>query len=258
MNQITVQDMKQLQNDNKNLFAQTAIPLLQRHLQTGALSGAQQQYWQQLRQWSCENNAGSKEATVFYLTWSNLKSLIWDDDLLNRADKAALVQPQETTTLLWLLRDSSMHFIDNIHTPQQETLSGLVQQAFTMAADSAQKLEQQRRLEWGRFRGTDIRHLSRSLPAFSQMHLFTGGGTHIVNATKDTHGPSWRMVVQLGPQTEAYGIYPGGQSGNPGSQYYDNSVKDWVEGKYYLLRVFDREHGDDPGIRFRMVMEPGG
>lgn len=258
MNQITVQDMMQLQNDNHNLFAQTAIPLLQRHLHTATLSSAQQQYWQQLQQWSQDNNPGSKEATLFYLTWEKLKRLLWDDDLLNRDDKATLIQPREATTLLWLLRDSSMHFVDNINTPQKETLSDLIQQAFTTAADSAQKLEQQHRLEWGRFRGTDIRHLSRGIPAFSQMHLFTGGGTHIVNATKDTHGPSWRMVVQLGQKTEAYGIYPGGQSGNPGSQYYDNAVRDWVQGKYYLLHMFDPSHDDDPGVRFRMVLEPGG
>ncbi|HEY0612555.1 MAG TPA: penicillin acylase family protein, partial [Chitinophaga sp.] len=106
------------------------------------------------------------------------------------------------------------------------------------------------------FRGTDIRHLTRALPSFSQMHLYTGGGTHVVNATKANHGPSWRMIVQLGPATEAYGIYPGGQSGNPGSPYYDNSVQDWAHGNYYQLRIFDTQHKDDPAVKFKMLLQP--
>jgi len=175
---------------------------------------------------------------------------------MNRTDSAELEYPQDNASLLWLIRDSSMRFVDDVHTPQKETLTDLVLQTFAQVADSAQKLDQRQQLEWGRFRGTDIRHLTRSLPAFSRMHLYTGGGTHVVNATKANHGPSWRMVVQLGATTEAYGIYPGGQSGNPGSPYYDNSVNDWVQGKYYLLHIFDQKQRDDAGIKFRMVMGP--
>jgi penicillin amidase len=49
------------------------------------------------------------------------------------------------------------------------------------------------------------------------------------------------MIVELGPETKAYGIYPGGQSGNPGSAFYDNMVDDWVAGKYYSLHIYDKE-----------------
>ncbi|KAA2239459.1 penicillin acylase family protein [Chitinophaga agrisoli] len=256
MNQITPQDMMQLQNDNANLFARAALPLLRAHLPEQSLTAAEQPYWQQLKSWNQTNSPDSKGATLFYLLWEHLKHRIWDDELMNRTDSATLVYPQDNASLLWLIRDSSMHFIDDVHTPQKETLTELVQQSFAWVADSAQKLDQHLQLEWGSFRGTDIRHLTRSLPAFSRMHLRTGGGTHIVNATKETHGPSWRMVVQLGPTTEAYGIYPGGQSGNPGSPYYDNAVTDWSQGKYYVLHVFTEQQRDDPGVKFRMLMGP--
>jgi penicillin amidase len=245
MNQITVQDMMQLQNDNTNLFARAAVPLLLKHLHSSS------PYYKLLSDWNLQNAPDSKGATIFYIFWDQLMDLIWNDDL--NAAKMALQMPWEKTTLNWLLRDSSMHFIDNINTPEKETLSSLVQQAFKITTDSAQVLESQKKLEWGRYRGTDIRHLTRSLPAFSAMHLPTGGGRHIVNATKETHGPSWRMVVQLSDKTEAYGIYPGGQSGNPGSPFYDNAVQDWVQGQYYLLHVFNSAEHDDPAIRFKMV-----
>ncbi|SEV87611.1 penicillin amidase [Chitinophaga sp. YR573] len=247
-NQITVQDMMQLQNDNMNLFARAAVPLLKKHLTS--VSPSEKPYFKLLSDWNLQNSPDSKGATIFYIFWDQLMNLIWNDDL---GTKMALQMPWEKTTLLWLIRDSSMHFIDNIETPEKETLSSLVNQAFKITTDSVQILDSQKILEWGRYRGTDIRHLTRSLPAFSAMHLPTGGGRHIVNATKQTHGPSWRMVVQLSDKTEAYGIYPGGQSGNPGSPFYDNAVQDWVQGKYYLLHVFNPTEHDDPAIRFKMV-----
>ena len=39
------------------------------------------------------------------------------------------------------------------------------------------------------------------------------------------------MVVSLGPEVKAWGIYPGGQSGNPGSRHYDDFVDRWVRGE---------------------------
>jgi len=31
------------------------------------------------------------------------------------------------------------------------------------------------------------------------------------------------------------GVFPGGQSGNPGSRFYDNMVDTWVQGQYNEL-----------------------
>ena len=96
------------------------------------------------------------------------------------------------------------------------------------------------KIEWGINKDTRISHLL-SIDALSRMHLPIGGGTHTINATNAKHGPSWRMVVSLTPETQAYGIYPGGQSGNPGSKFYDDFVDHWVQGKYYTLWVMTPE-----------------
>ncbi|PUZ30120.1 penicillin amidase [Chitinophaga costaii] len=255
MDQITSDDMKALQTDYTNLFARAAIPLLERHFKPALLTKTQVQYYDLVAHWNLVADAQSKAATVFNLWWANLEAGLWDDDL-DRGDNLVLERPASVTTLQWLLRDSSMHFIDDVHTPQQEDLSQLVQQAFVKAVSTADSLDRTGHLALGLARGTDIQHLAR-LPAFSRMHLRTGGGPHIVNATKQGHGPSWRMVVELTAQTEAYGIYPGGQSGNPGSPYYDNMVSDWVQGRYYPLHVFDGAHSDDPNIRYHLTFAPG-
>ena len=107
-----------------------------------------------------------------------------------------------------------------------------------------------------RYKDTHIDHLTK-LPAFSRLHLPIGGGEHIINATKAVHGPSWRMVVSLTPQTEAYGIYPGGQNGNPGSKFYDNGIDKWVQGEYYTPVSYThlRAHETVLDIVCRLLLE---
>ena len=88
--------------------------------------------------------------------------------------------------------------------------------------------------EWQNYRGTDIHHLAK-IPGFGNLNLPTGGDWNIPNATAKTHGPSWRYVVELGDRPKGYGIYPGGQSGYPGSIYYDQFIESWVKGELYEL-----------------------
>ncbi|MBC7588421.1 MAG: penicillin acylase family protein, partial [Chitinophagaceae bacterium] len=72
-------------------------------------------------------------------------------------------------------------------------------------------------------------------------NLMVGGGDHIINATKEDHGPSWRMVVHLTDKIEAYCIYPGGQSGNPGSRYYASFVDTWAAGRYNAILFLKKQ-----------------
>ena len=107
------------------------------------------------------------------------------------------------------------------------------------------------RLTWAKNKDTWIRHNLR-LAALSRPHLPIGGGTHCINAAKPLHGPSWRMIVHLTTPTEAYGIYPGGQSGNPGSAYYDTFVDKWAAGKYNTLWVMTAEDVKNQHIKWVM------
>ncbi|MCP4708164.1 MAG: penicillin acylase family protein, partial [Planctomycetes bacterium] len=96
--------------------------------------------------------------------------------------------------------------------------------------------------QWGRTRGTNIMHLGR-IPGLGRMNLATNGNYATINATTEAHGPTWRMVVEMEEAPVGWGIYPGGQSGNPGSRFYDNFTDDWLAGKYYEL-LYLRSAGD--------------
>ena len=46
------------------------------------------------------------------------------------------------------------------------------------------------------------------------------------------------MVVELTPEgPEAYGVFPGGPSGNPGNALYDSDIDRWAEGGYHKLEL---------------------
>jgi penicillin amidase len=81
--------------------------------------------------------------------------------------------------------------------------------------------------------------------SFSKYKVYTGGTSGVLNATSERNGASWRMVVELGEKVKAYGIYPGGQSGNPGSKYYDNFLKKWANGEYVKFDLRSEQENDN-------------
>jgi penicillin amidase len=84
---------------------------------------------------------------------------------------------------------------------------------------------------WADYKDGYVGHLLRQ-EAFSY-HIKHGGNGSIVNAHSKSNGPSWRMVVSLEKSgIQAWGVYPGGQSGNPGSPFYNNLLDLWTEGNY--------------------------
>jgi penicillin amidase len=155
-----------------------------------------------------------------------------------------------------LLRDSTgthFRYLDNINTPGKETLADDLLAAIKKATPGLKKAEAEGRLAWAKYKDTRLTHLIRQ-NALSDLHLPVGGGTHVINASRADHGPSWRMVVSLTPQTEAWGVYPGGQSGNPGSKYYDSFADSWAKGTYYKLWIMKKEEAADKRVKFKITM----
>jgi penicillin G amidase len=85
---------------------------------------------------------------------------------------------------------------------------------------------------WDHVATVNIEHLMR-IPAFSRMGLSAPGGPVTLSPLSGdgTEGPSWRMVVELGPTLRAWTIYPGGQSGNPLSYRYTDHLQRWLHGE---------------------------
>lgn len=237
MQGVTVPDMERMLANNYNIFGEMVRPVLLNHVQRTNLSAEEANRVEQLANWNLQSDIGEAGPVILDLWWREVERAIWKDNLV-RPDSLPVAFPQTHTLVEALLRDTAFYFVDNIQTPQKESLSDIVTQALKTVAPQLNGLP----ATWGAYKATSVRHLLHmSLPAFSRQQLPIGGGRYIINATTETHGPSWRMIVHLSDDTEAYGVYPGGQSGNPGSHFYDMFVDSWAEGKFYPLRVAKTE-----------------
>ena len=87
-------------------------------------------------------------------------------------------------------------------------------------------------------KAVNIHHIisSSNFDAFSRMDIPVSGSQWSPNAMKVRFGPSWRYIVELKQDSvHAIGIYPGGQSGDPGSKHYDDYIDKWQNGEYLDL-----------------------
>ena len=253
MNNISIDDMKAMQTDNYNVKAEFAKDILLK-IDENKLSADEKKYFDIYKNWNLRNDTGEKGATVFTIWWSELEKAIWSDEI-NKSG-LPLPWPNESTLVESLHKDSAYHFLDNINTTAIETLQDDLLVSLKKTTDTLKTIEAKGNLEWARFKDTKVQHLLK-IPALSRLHLPIGGGIGIINAAKEDHGPSWRMIVQLSTPIEAYGVYPGGQSGNPGSKYYDNFINQWVQGKYYPLWFMHNGDRMDKKIKWTMKFEKG-
>ena len=233
MNNITPQDMMRLQNDTYNLKAAESLPLMLDSLDLGELDAQQKDIYDMLRNWDYRNDLDKTAPTVYDVWWDQLYQMIWDEFTLN--DR--VVDYPSVANTLWMMKNHPEDTcFDMVSTTARESLSEVLQLSFKETVQTLEQWKEENGKEytWGTYKGTFIRHLLQLEP-FSKYDLQVPGGEHIVSANKENHGQSWKMVVELGNPVRAWGIYPGGQSGNPGSYYYDNMIDDWASGKHYPL-----------------------
>jgi penicillin amidase len=220
----TVEDMKGMQLDKTNRLAELALPIL---LELNQHS--KNPYFIALKAWSCDYDIDSELALVFESWWQHIKINTWDE-FAQFGNVRKL--PDDLVLLNMIVNEPNSPYFDRIASDEIETASDIVTYAFNSIWNEV-GIHQ----NWGSMNTVDIRHLT-NLPAFSTIGMKHGGHPNAINAISRNWGPSLRMIVEMGEQTKAYGVYAGGQSGNPGSTEYDRFVDDWANGVYYELKFF--------------------
>jgi penicillin G amidase len=233
-NGFTHQDMIDLQNDTLDPVARMALPVLLPFIPSESLSQTEQVVVHELEKWDYRYEVDKIGPTIFKKWWEVLRDLIWKDDM-NSGDVQLRI-PSSDVTLKKILSDPSCIYFDNKATEKIETLEDMAVESFKIAVN---RLHEEygslgQAWEWGNVKRADIFHLAQ-IPGLGRENLQTPGSSDTVRAISQSWGPSWCMVVTWEPQVRGWGIYPGGQSGNPGSRFYDNMVNDWVNSKVHEL-----------------------
>jgi len=254
MTEITPRDMMEMQVDNYNLKAAESLPVLLSMIKADTLNATQQLAWSILTQWDYEYDLNSLAASYYDAWWRTLFALIWDEI---KNSPVPLDYPTDYTTIQLIKEKPDLPYFDILETPVKETAKEVALLAFVKSVEKieAWKKEHGKDARWADYKDTFIGHLLQGIPAFSY-HVAHGGTGDAINASSRTSGPSWRMIVSLEKsKMKAWGVYPGGQSGNPGSPFYNHMIPLWAKGNYIPFQ-FEREPGNMKAVYSSLTLTP--
>ncbi|CAC12580.1 penicillin amidase precursor related protein [Thermoplasma acidophilum] len=139
----------------------------------------------------------------------------------------------------WTMTDQNASFFSNPVTGHKKNETADMLSAYSQAISylTDKYGQYSSAWEWGNIHK---RYLSSffGISAMNTQEVPAAGDGNTVNAAYGTisdFGPSWRMIVNMSDPASGIGIYPGGISENPLSQYYDNTFIDWNNGVYFTL-----------------------
>lgn len=234
MENITVRDIQEMQLDTYSYYAETLLPSLLEWVNLEALSNQELEIYNLLMEWDYHMDAEKIAPSVFRNWTGNFYRSIFYDEY--STTEASLRYPGRDRFVEVIKAEPEWPFIDNIETDQVETRRERATSSFkkTISDLTEEHGKFGTNWKWGYEINNDINHLA-FIPGMDEQNLFSSGSSEAINATNGSNGPSWRMVVELGPEIRGFGVYPGGQSGNPGSKSYNEFVESWRTGQLFEL-----------------------
>jgi penicillin amidase len=242
-----MEDMERLQSDVVSLNARRLVTLLK------PLSSPDQKTEAALRllsTWDGEEKATSAAAALYEVWWSRHLGHAFKEAVLAPAAAQSFDAPH-ASVLLESLENPAQRFGADAVRKRDEVLLASLARAWAeveglLGPDPA-------RWQWGKLHFSYFVHPMTPIldqAARDQVNvgpLPRGGGAYTVNVSSyhpdsfwQAHGPSFRMVLDVGNWDNSRAINTPGQSGDPASPHYRDLAQPWAEGKYFPL-LYSRE-----------------
>jgi penicillin amidase len=185
-----------------------------------------------LAEWDRRYVVDNERAVLFEYAMAELGTLVWDELGEGPRPNDAIIAS--------LLDDPASTWWDVRSTPVSEQRDDVLVLSLDRALARAERLHGDPRAggwRWSVLRRANIRHVL-DIGSLSPAPVPVQGGTSTLNPSSGNGrwGASWRMVVELGPEVRGWGIYPGGQSGNPISVRSRDRIGRWAAGELDTLR----------------------
>lgn len=228
----TEKDMRDLQQDSYSIKVEDLFEMMMTPLDFGRMNDAEKAIFSQLEKWNYRYERDLLTPVYFQEWFRIFYEKTWDE-LSTQTQYEDILYPSHWRTV-YIMRDlPESSFFDIKSTPERETVTDIITIAFQeMVENITARIIAEPDLNWSNFRNTKVSHIAQ-IDAFSRKNVYTDGYAKSLNAVTSRTGPSWRMVVEMGDLPTAKVVYPGGQSGNPGSKYYDSFLDKWADGEYY-------------------------
>lgn len=238
----SMDDMIALQTDYYSIPAQTWVAYLNTYAFTDpTLEDARQQ----LLNWNYKLSPDSRKAGL-YVAWERALQ----DDLKDR------IIPVEARGYINYVSMSRM--LEWFEQQPQTLQEAIVTSTFTTAINTVSSLMAEDETYGGaNFKHISLEHALDALLDKEQKSQFNtevlprGGNSFTLNNTsgnnKQTHGASFRIIVDTGDFTRALGMNSPGQSGDPRSMHYKDLYELWASDQFfpvYFLRKDVMAHQD--------------
>ncbi|WP_375507224.1 penicillin acylase family protein, partial [uncultured Nostoc sp.] len=244
---ISLKDVQQIQGDDRNLNAQTLVPLLKSiTVDTPRLQAAQKL----LLDWNLQLEMTSPAAALFEIFWKHLLADTFHDQLPEKyfpdgGDRWYAVVAN-------LVKQPNSFWWDNRNTPEVENRDQILRQSFTKAVDELERIQSKdpQNWNWGNLHTVTFKNatLGKSGVApiealFNRGAFATAGNGETVNANRwranesfeVTDIPSLRMIVDLGNLDNSIAIHTPGQSGHAFHTHYNDMVDPWRKIEYHPM-----------------------
>jgi penicillin amidase len=238
----TMEDMERLQNDVLSLPARRLVALLK---PLSSQEPKARSALQLLSGWNGEEKADSPAAALFEVWWSRHLGEAFKSALLTPEATHAMGAPHTSVLLETLERPAPRFGADPVRKRDQVLLASL---AAAWADMERLQGAEPKRWQWGKLHFSYFQHSMAPILDSAGRALVTvgpfprGGGPHTVNVSgyqPDTfwqvHGPSFRMVLDVGNWDNSRAMNTPGQSGDPASPHYRDLAPEWAQGRYFPL-----------------------
>lgn len=249
---LTVEDMKDLQMDKMNLRAREFVPLLVEQLSEADLDDEESKALELLTEWDFNDGVSDPQPLIFDHWFTEIESLLYTeipDNMLDLFGGKAQTTDQLLRTSLGQ-DEESIWFTDQggLNTVLEESLRSTVNQ---LEEDYG---TDQPAWEWGDYHKVQFEHpLSSIHPVlayfFNREEPIPVGGSRVTpmaagydQETGDVnHGASWRFVIDVDDLETGHHIVGPGQAEHFKSDWYHDQMTNWVDGTFHETTLHEQK-----------------
>jgi penicillin amidase len=240
---VTADNMATIQFDDKSLFAQQYLPLL------NGLSSDDTQVQaalERLRGWDMHEHVESVPAAIFEIFFMKLAYAVLADDV----GEENVDRVTNGTFMHQLADQPEAQWWDDTGTAEVETRDQIILRALS---DAVEWLEEQLGADMNDWQWGELHTATFVSDPLGQSGIGvieslvnrgpfpSNGGRTLVNNTAwgwdnpaaITSHPSMRMIVDLSDFDASRAVLPTGQSGHPGHRHYDDMIDLWLAGDFH-------------------------
>ena len=246
--QLSVDDMAAMQSDVACPLAAEVMPLVLRVMDQRFTATPEAPIRDILARWDYRMSKQSAAAAIYETTYLNLLENIFKDELgpalYRRYIGLTVFAPR---ALRHILRTGRSGWLDDVDTPQTETLPDVVEKSLRQALRDLRGRfgSDVNRWTWGRLHKLTFRHPlgdRKPLDRLFDLGPFPISGSHLTVNKKQydytrpfavREGVSQRMIVDLADPAVAQHVLPTGESGLLGNPHSRDQIDLYLEGRYH-------------------------